>query len=328
MIKTYPNPFRYRKLKTINNEAEIFEELQQKLKPFLLNKFSEINEYLNELDDLKSEIKIVRVTQNVIKDSYDLISRKIKSNFITKSFNQYIEHYIEEVTKEVNFFDNYQKNLRYLEIPVQPIIDKQGFEVQLTSSDIVDSILREIEIGISSIYDYCSDIIPESIDLWEDQAFLELEEFPIIAHDDLLDLTYECLDKIFRQIQAGAVSVSNWTFSGNMNNRILNVVKPKFDVPDLLFLVQKTIESAISLTVLIFVIKYIINKLKPTLSLPKRRFIQLNPQKIFRKAKKNLSFKKFCFQQKIRHLKWEIYTLNFRLNFKYKFLQLIFNKSI
>ena len=49
----YPNPFRYRKLKTNIDQNEIFEEVTNNLQPFLTNKFSLIGDYIDEFGSLK-----------------------------------------------------------------------------------------------------------------------------------------------------------------------------------------------------------------------------------------------------------------------------------
>jgi len=130
MIKTYkkyfyPNPFRYRKLKNTINQDEIFEEVQQNLEPFLANKFSLIQEYIDEFGDIRSEIKLIRILREKIRENYHLL--KNKTNFFSKG--------IVEQFDQVNNFENYQKNLRYLDLPVQPITDKKGFEIQFLSKD-------------------------------------------------------------------------------------------------------------------------------------------------------------------------------------------------
>lgn len=318
--RLYPNPFRYGKVNTITNEYEIFEEVQQKLKPFLLSKFSEIEEYFNEVGELKAEIRIIRLIRNNLKNNYDLIIQKIKSNFLTENIGQYI--------KEFESSNNYQKNLRYLELPLQPLVDKDGFEIQTLSHEIFEDILEEIETGVSFVYDYYSELLPESADLWEEYALLNIKDFPAISHDYILEATYRSFDKVFNKIQKGAITVSNWTISGDINTKILKIVKPKFDVDDLVCLFKTILESVICLAILILIIKYLINKFKPILAVQKGRFIYISPKKIFRKLKTRLKFKHFRVQQKIRQMKLKINTLSFKVNLKYRFLQLLFNKTI
>lgn len=329
MIKSYPqrfypNPFRYRRLQNINNDYEIFEQLREKLKPFLVTRFSEIDQYFDEFCNPKSEIFIIRLIRNTIKDNYDSIVDKAKSNFLTKRFINHFIKYIEKFESS----ENYQKNLRYLELPVQPLVDKKGFEVQSMSNDIIENILEEIDTGMNYIYDFCADKLPESIDLWEDYTLFYQEDFPIIYHDQLLETTYRSIDKILSKIQKGTIDASNWVISGDLNSRILNVVKPKYDIQDFTYFFRSIFESIISLVVLVLIIKYVLYKFKPILTSQRRKLWIMSPIKIFRKAKKNLIFKRFRIRQGVRKLKLKMNTMNFKFNLKYKLLQLIFDKSI
>lgn len=341
----YPNPFRYGKFKTINNENEIFEEVLETFEPFLIDKFSEINEYFNELGELNSEFYIVRVIRNSIKDNYDFLIEKIESNFIAKRLVKYIQGSI----KELQSLENYQNNLRYLDIPVQLLVDKEGYIIQYPSKRLLKDSIREINSGISYVYDYCSDALPESINLWENYALLYQDDFPNVAHDYILELTYYKFDRILKKIQNDAINRSNifkdfkeikkipnniingsnWFVSGDLNTRVLKIVKPKFDIQDCVYFVRPIIESLISLVILILIVRYIIYKLKPILIIQQKKLLQkINLKKLFRKAKTNLNFKKFRIQQKVRQLKLNLNELSFRLNLKYKLLQLILNKSI
>jgi len=322
--RLYPNPFRYRNLKNINNDYEILDQLTEKLKPFLLNKFSEIDEYFDEFCNPKSEIFILRLVRNTIKDKYDFIIAKTKSNFLTKRFTKNFLEHIEQYENQ----KDYQKNLRYLELPVQPLVDRGGFEIQSMSNDLIENILEEIDTGINYIYDYCSDKLPESIDLWEDYALFHQNDFPIICHDQVLEATYRSLDRIFNKIQKGSIDSSNWVISGDMNSRIMKIIRPKYDIRDLTYCFSIVLESLISLAILIVIFRYIVYKLQPILTNQKNRLLILSPLKIFRKAKKSLNFKKFRVNQKIRNLKTNLHITSFKINLKYKLLQLIINKSI
>nr|YP_009550616.1 hypothetical protein [Eustigmatophyceae sp. Chic 10/23 P-6w]QAA11551.1 hypothetical protein [Eustigmatophyceae sp. Chic 10/23 P-6w] len=320
----YPNPFRYRGFKNTNNEYEIFEQLKDTLKPFLENKFSGIDEYFDEFFNPKSEIFIVRLVRNSIKDKYDLIIEKAKSNFFMKRFIKYFIKYIDEFES----IENYQKNLRYLELPVQPLVDKKGFEIQSVSNDIVENILEDIDSGMNYIYDYCADKLPESIDLWEDYALLYPNEFPVICHDHLLEITYRSLDRTFNKIQKGIIDNSKWVVSGDLNSRIMKIIKPKYDIKDFNNFFGGILESLISLIILILLARYLIYYFKPILGAQKRKLLALSPFKMIRKAKKTLNFNRFRVKQKVRQLKLKINKINFKLNLKYKLLQLIFNRNI
>jgi hypothetical protein len=320
----YPNPFRYRGLKNTNNEYEIFEQLKETFKPFLSTNFSDIDEYFDEFCNPKSEVFVIRFVRNAIKDKYDLIIDKAKSKYLTKHFVKYFIKYIDEFES----IENYQKNLRYLELPVQPLVDKKGFEIQSVSNDVMENVLEEIDSGMSYIYDYCAEKLPESIDLWEDYALLYQDDFPIVCHDHFLEITYRSLDRTFNKIQKGLLDASNWVVSGDVDSRIMKVIKPKYVIKDFTYFLGAILESLISLIILVLLARYLIHHFKPILSTQKRKLVALSPIKIFRKAKKTLSFKRFRIRQKVRQLKLKVNTINFKLNLRYKLLQLIFNRNI
>jgi len=320
----YPNPFRYRRLKNTSNEYEIFEQLKETLKPFLSNKFSEIDQYFDEFCNPKSEIFIIRLIRNSIKDRYDLQLEKAKSNFLTKHFIKYFIKYIEEFERK----DNYQKNLRYLELPVQPLVDKKGFEIQSVSNDVIEHILEEIDTGMNYIYDYCAEKLPESIDLWEDYAFMYQDKFPVICHDHLLEITYRNLDRTFNKIQKSMIDASSWVVSGDVDSRILKIIKPMSNTRSFTYFLGGVLESLIGLIILILLAKCLINYFKAILITQKRNLVAVSPIKYFRKAKKTLNFKGYRIKQKFRQLKLKLNTMNFKLNIKYKLLQLIFNSNI
>jgi hypothetical protein len=69
--------------------------------------------------------KLIRILREKIRENYHIL--KNKTNFFSKG--------IVEQFDQVNNFENYQKNLRYLDLPVQPITDKKGFEIQFLSKD-------------------------------------------------------------------------------------------------------------------------------------------------------------------------------------------------
>jgi len=317
----YTNPFRNQRTKS--NEFEIIKDLKKKFEPFFSRQLSEINEYFDEFNYSKDETYLLRSIRNTLKDHYDSLIERTKSNFITKEItNNCIKH--QEKLKSVN---NYQNNLRLLELPLQPLVDKEGFEIQSLSNDILEGLLEEIDTGISYIYDYCASILPESVDLWEDYAILNQKDFPIISHDFLLEGTYRSFDKVFNKIQKGAINTSNWVISGDINSRVLNIVKPKIDIEDFTYLFKTLLESFICLILVTVILTNILKKLKPFLQRQRKALITLNPIKIVRKVRKTLGFKKFRVKQRIRQLESNLNLLNFNVNVKYKLLQLIVNKS-
>ena len=49
--------------------------------------------------------------------------------------------------EQINSLDNYQKNLRYLELPVQPLTNRKGFEIQFLSEELIEDAIEEMEDG-------------------------------------------------------------------------------------------------------------------------------------------------------------------------------------
>lgn len=310
MQRFYPNPFRYRKLKNTINQTEIIEEVNQTLKPFLKDKFLQIHDYVDEFGNLKSEVKIIRILRQKVKTIYEIL--KSQSNIASKKL------------ESLNNIDNYNQNLRYLELPVQPITDKRGYEVQLLSNEIIEDTLEEIDEGFSYIYDYCSKIFPESSDLWNEYALLNPNEFPFISHDYILESSYEIFDKIFDNLQKNSSNFFSWVISGDLNTRLLKIVKPRLEITKINYLFI-LLESLVSLTIFLFMVNYIVLTLKSLLNV-KNRNVPVNKVKVFfSEIKKDLNFKKFRLQQKSRKINSKL--MNFRNNIKYKIVKMVSNRS-
>lgn len=305
-LHLYPNPFRYRKIKGKIDQAEIFEEVSDNIKPFLANKFSLIQDYLDELGNFKSELKILRVLREKTRILVEIV--KNRSYSCSKRFEQ------------LNDIENYQKNLRYLELPVQPFTDKNGFEVQMLSNEILEDTIEEIEEGFTYVYEYCSKIFPESSDLWTEYALITPEEFPFISHDSILESTYEIFDKIFDSLQKNSTNFFNWTISGDLNTRLLKVIKPKIEFAKInyLFII---FESLLSLTLLLLIVKYLSSNSKSLLILKNQTLKLSDIETVISEIKKDFSFERFRIRQKGKKLKSKL--LNFNTACKYKILKML-----
>ena len=302
----YPNPFRYRKLKTNIDQNKIFEEVSNNLQPFLTNKFSLIEDYIDEFGSLKSELKLIRILREKVRITLNLL--RSKPILLSKHFEQ------------ANNFDEYQKNLRYLELPLQPLTDKKGFEVQFLSNELLEDAIEEIDDGFTFIYDYCSKMFPESTDLWTEYALLNPKQFPFISHDSLLESTYEIFDKIFDNLQKNSVNLFTWVISGDLNTRLLKVVKPKIEVTKVNYLFT-LLESLLSLTLFLMILKYILSNSKSLLILKNPKLGINNIRILISEVKKDLNFKKFRFKQNSQKLKLKV--LYFKTSLKYKIVKTV-----
>lgn len=298
----YPNPFRYRKLKNKLETTQILEEINDQLKPFLADKFNVVQDYFDEFGNPKSEIKIIRILRNKIKFSFDVLKTKIL------------------LADTENSLENYYKNLRYLEFPVQPFTDSKGFEVQLLSNDILEDTIEEIEEGFSYIYEYCSKMFPESTELWTEYALLTPGEFPYISHDSILESSYEIFDKIFDNLQKSSVNLFSWIISGDLNTRLLKVIKPKFGLTKMnyLFII---LESMLSITLLLIITKYLLSNSKSVLILKDKKINFNNLHCFFSELKQDFNFKRFKLKQKNKKLKEKV--LNFKTTFKYQVIKTV-----
>lgn len=292
----YTNPFRYRKFDNRINKTEVLEGVKNNIKPFLDGRFEVIKDYIDELGNVKSELKIIR-----------FLKEKLKTGYKTLNLS----------------FDNLEKyniNLRYLELPLQPTVDKNGFEVQFLSNEVLEDTIEEIDEGFSYIYDYCSQMFPESMDLWTDYVNLTPNEFPFVAHDSMLESTYEIFDKIFDNLQKNSMNFFGWVVSGDLNTNLLKLIKPKLTQTKLtsLFVI---LESLLSLTLVLLIIKYILLKSDSIIKV-KNKTLKINLiQVIFSEIRKDLNFKRFRIQQKNKKIKSKI--TSFKNKCKYKILKLI-----
>lgn len=295
----YPNPFRYQKLNTTKNINSTFEKVQQLIKPFLNENFYLVDNYIDEFDKMQKEAKITRILRNKVKRGFKLIKTK---------FN---------IASEKSELINYQKNLRFLEFPLQPTTDKQGFETELLSSDLIEDVLEEIDEGFSYIYDYYSKSLPESVELWKDYASSTPSEFPIISHDNLLEASYEVFDKIFDDFQKSSINLFEWVVSGDVNSRVMKIIKPTIKSTKLLIL----LESLISFTILLLILQYILKDTE-LIKLIKNRNLSFHYiKKNTLRLKKKISLKKFQINQKMKKLNLKF--TNFKTYCKYKTFKLL-----
>lgn len=292
----YKNPFRYREFDNRINQTEVLEDVKNNIKPFLNERFQLIKDYIDELGNFKSEAKIIRF---------------IKEKLNTKS---------KIFTINVDNLERYNSNLRYLELPVHPIVDKKGFEIQFLSNELLEDAIEEVEEGFSYIYDYCSQRFPESIDLWEDYANLTPSEFPFISHDFVLESTYEIFDKIFDNVQKNSLNFFNWVISGDLNTNLLKVIKPTITKTKLSSL-SVVLESLLSLTLLLLILKYILLKSNSIVKLKDKTLNVNTIQAIFSEFKQDFNFKRFRIGQQNKKIKSKIFS--FKNKFKYKILKFI-----
>lgn len=292
----YTNPFRYRKFDNIINQTEVLEGVKNNIKPFLYERFEIIKDYIDELGNFKPEIKIVRFLREKLKTGYKTLDLSL------------------------NNLEKYNTNLRYLELPLQPKVDKKGFEVQFLSSEILDDTIEEIDEGFSYIYDYCSEMFPESMDLWTDYVNLTPNEFPFVAHDSILDSAYEIFDKIFDNLQKNSLNFFDWVISGDLNTNLLKLVKPKFTQTKISSLLV-VLESMLSLTLVLLIMKYVILKSNSIIKVKNKTFKNNLTQVIFSEIRKDFNFKRFRIQQQNKKIKSKI--ASFKSRYKYKILKLM-----
>lgn len=327
----YPNPFRSRNLENAIDQTEIFEEISdtlepflgETLEPFLPDKFFLIHNFVDEFGNLKSQTRIIRFLQRKAIDLYHHIEDRFNQKRILKPAKiavNTIYNITSNQLKKLNTINNYNQNLRYLELPLQPITDTKGFEIQFLSEDILENTIEEIDEGYRFVYDYCSKMFPESIDLWSDYALLEPNDFPFISHDDLLDSTYEIFEKIFDDLQKNSPNLVSWVISGDLNTRLLKIIKPKIEVtkisPSYIILV---LESVLSLTILLIILKYVISHSKTLLFLKEPLSEQLGIKGIktyLSDLNLDIHYATRRFIQKSKKLKSKITDLKFSLKYK------------
>lgn len=292
----YTNPFRYRKFDNRINQTEVLEGVKNNIKPFLGERFEVINDYIDELGNFKPEVKIIRFLREKLKRGNKILNPSLDN------------------------FEKYNVNLRYLELPLQPKVDKKGFEVQFLSNEILDDTIEEIDEGFSYIYDYCSQMFPESMDLWNDYVNLNPNDFPFAVHDSILESTYEIFDKIFDNLQKNSLNFFGWVISGDLNKSLLKIIKPKFTQTRInsLFII---LESLLSLTLVLLIMKYILLKSNSIIKV-QNQTLKNNPiHSIFSEIRKDFNFKRFRIQQKNKKIKSKI--ISFKNRYKYKVLKLI-----
>lgn len=287
----YTNPFRYRKFNNIINQTEVLEGVKKNIKPLLNERFEVIKDYIDELGNLKPEVKIIR-----------FLREKLKKGYKTCNFS-------------LDNLEKYNVNLRYLELPLQPKVDKKGFEVQFLSNEILDDTIEEIDEGFSYVYDYCSQMFPESMDLWTDYLNLTPNEFPFVAHDSILESTYEIFDKIFDNLQKNSLNFFGWVISGDLNTNLLRLVKPKLRQTRIssLFII---LESLLSLTLVLLVMKYILLKSDSIIKVRNKTLKTNLIQIIFSEIRKDFNFKRFRIQQKNKKIRSKIISFKNRCNYK------------
>jgi len=292
----YTNPFRYRKFDNRINQTEVLEGVKNDIKPFLNERFEIIKDYIDELGNIKPGIKIVRFLKKKLKTGYKTLDLSLDN------------------------FEQYNTNLRYLELPLQPKVDKKGFEVQFLSNEILDDTIEEIDEGFSYIYDYCSQIFPESIDLLTDYVNLNPNEFPFAVHDSILESAYEIFDKIFDNLQKNSLNFFDWVISGDLNTNLLKLIKPKFTQTRISYLFV-ILESLLSFTLVLLIIKYILSKSNLILKVQDQTSKNNHVQAIFSEIRKDLNFKRFRIQQHNKKIKSKI--ISFKNRYKYKILKFI-----
>lgn len=296
----YINPFRHRKFDNEIDQVEVLEGVLDNIEPFLNERFTLIKDYIDELGDFKSEARIIRFIRNKL---------NTKLNVFNFSFNN---------------LERYNTNLRYLELPLQPMVDKNGFEVQFLSNELLEDAIEEIDEGFSYVYEYCAQKLPETIDLWVDYAELTPREFPFIAHDSILESTYEIFDKIFDDFQKNSMNFFNWFISGDVKTNLLKVSTPKINqtIKYYLFLIFKQL---LFLTFVLFTLKYILLKFNTFIKREDVKFLiryEIKSIKaFFSNAKQDLRYKGIRIVQINKKIKSKIFK--FKNKCEYKILRII-----
>lgn len=350
----YPNPFRHRKLKISKANYEMLKKYN--FKSLLPYNLSEFEKYFDEFGNLKPECRIKRLIRNTITDIFDLTLEKTKSNFLTKRFIIYMKEL------ELKSFENYQKNLSYLEIPLQPLVDKEGFKIQLLSNNILVKARKSIKRRRTRIYDYPPTLFPDTIKLWEDFARSSLDKFPIMSYDYLLECAYARYDAIFYKIDSELIKLSKWNIVTDLNGQIAKIVEPNFRLNYLIYTLNMLLKFVRNLVLLlltiqctIYIFKIVIKMIKvvkrnvfnPTLIPEIRKKINLIIENFLGNLLESkvvyvikavvvvyieesrilrrikLSIENFSFKREVRNFMIRIDLLKYKLNFKYQLLRLI-----
>nr|YP_009131281.1 hypothetical protein [Trachydiscus minutus]AIB04135.1 hypothetical protein [Trachydiscus minutus] len=238
----YTNPFRYRSFDNKIDQAEVLEEVEYTLEPFLNEKFPLIKDYIDELGNIKSEAKIIQL----IKEKLNFLKSEVK-------IIRFIKEQLNSVSKNFNFslndLETYNTNLRYLELPLHPMVDKNGFEVQMLSNELIDDAIDDMEDGFSYVYDYCSKTLPETLDLWYDYADFSQVETPIIAQDIALDETFETIEELLIDFYKSQQKEPNNLINlKNLKTLVKRIIDRDFNAnqEDLKNLIKRTIAQDVS----------------------------------------------------------------------------------
>lgn len=300
----YTNPFRHRRFDNKINQAEVLEEVMEDVEPFLNDRITLIKDYIDEAGDFKPETRII--------------------GFIKEKLNEKLPSFI----SYFNNLDWYNKNLRYLEIPVQAMVDKNGFEIQFLSSELIEDTFEELEDGFGYVYEHCSQSLPETIDLWADYADLNPSQFPFITHDSILESTYEIFDTIFENFQKNTLSFFDLVISGDIRTELLKVIKPgiseavKNSVKDYIRVILKEV---LLFTLYLFILRYILKKFNSFIKREDVRFLirsEINDIKgVFVYAEEELGYRGIRIAQIGRKIKSKIFNL--KIKCQYKILKII-----
>ena len=130
----------------------------------------------------------------------------------------------------------------------------------------------------------------------------------------------EIFDKIFDNLQKNSVNLFTWIISGDLNTRLLKVVKPKIEVTKVNYLFT-LLESLLSLTLFLMILKYILSNSKSLLILKNPKLGINNIRILISEVKKDLNFKKFRFKQNSQKLKLKVWY--FKTSLKYKVVKTV-----
>jgi hypothetical protein len=300
----YPNPFKYGKVKKTLNYEKMLKDIYQSIKPFLKDDFSLIHQQVDEFGNPKLEKRFKRIFQTNIEETSSLVKEKIF--FFSKP--------IKAKLLSFNNLNNYYDNLRYLELPVQSSIDKHGFEIQLLSSELVEEAIEEIDEGLSYIYSYLPNNLPESIESWNDYALLNPNQFPYVFHDKLLEYNYELIDRVFDEIQKNSTTLFNSFITGDLNTRVLNIITPSFKKAKIDY-VLICIQSVFGLTILMLIIQYIVLNYSDKIGLLNKKALLENLSHNAINIRKQFVIKHFKFQQKTKKLKSKLLSLKVQIKY-------------
>nr|YP_009550894.1 hypothetical protein [Eustigmatophyceae sp. Ndem 8/9T-3m6.8]QAA11830.1 hypothetical protein [Eustigmatophyceae sp. Ndem 8/9T-3m6.8] len=359
----YKNPFRSRHLTNdIDQEEmyEIFEKIRNNLYAFLDDDlpfdFSYIPEWVDEFGNFKlapyihlPRLKIPLTKMYVGPRLYwgekvlpffkSLIqTRRINFHLSNKKTWENLTHFYKSVKKQ-NYIQHYEEHLRYLDLPVQPLTDPKGFEVQLTTNDILEEAIENVQDGYTFVYDYCSKMFPETTELLDEHCYFEPDVFPNIILEGLYEAiyhnTYLFLIKtqtnelinhpVHNNLRKSPIKLYKWFVSGDIDTKLLSVIKPKPIQITRYHYSIILLESFLCLIVFLWLSRWLIRRLI-------RVTINLQPQiqwAIFKEdmeeRKIDMYYDKFRFIQQIKKLKSKI--LDLKPKFKYRILKILSTES-